>query len=117
MEKESYKKLRQATKKSAGTVDIIGFYSVEIQEDKGRLEEKIFSPLPSKSVCGQPHVGSNPTVSATSEQTLYRLLRRLFMPVAKETSFVRSPMPTVSKVRGAHSSPYHPAIILAGNTV
>lgn len=49
MEKESYKKLRQATKKSAGTVDIIGFYSVEIQEDKGRLEEKIFSPLPSKS--------------------------------------------------------------------
>ena len=71
----------------------------------------------SKSVCGQPHVGSNPTVSATSEQTLYRLLRRLFMPVAKETSFVRSPMPTVSKVRGAHSSPYHPAIILAGNTV
>ena len=37
----------------------------------------------SKSVCGQPHVGSNPTVSATSEQTLYRLLRRLFMPAAK----------------------------------
>ena len=71
----------------------------------------------SKSVCGQPHVGSNPTVSATSEQTLYRLLRRLFIPVAKEMSFVRSPMPTVSKVRGAHSSPYHPAIILAGNTV
>lgn len=54
---------------------------------------------------------------ATSEQTLYRLLRRLFMPVAKKTSFVRSPMPTVSKVRGAHSLPYHPAIILAGNTV
>ena len=57
------------------------------------------------------------TALSKSEQTLYRLLRRLFMPVAKETSFVRSPMPTVSKVRGAHSSPYHPAIILAGNTV
>ena len=73
MEKESYKKLRQATKKSAGTVDIIGFYSVEIQEDKSRLEEKIFSPLPSKSVCEQSHVGSNPTRCASSSQAVYRL--------------------------------------------
>ena len=55
--------------------------------------------------------------TSRNQFALYRLLRRLFMPVAKETSFVRSPMPTVSKVRGAHSSPYHPAIILAGNTV
>ena len=46
----------------------------------------------SKSVCGQPHVGSNPTVSATSEQALYRLLRLFY-----KSQSARMPLLLLSK--------------------